>query len=192
MNLQTTDDIARLIEGDPWRMRVLKTVAALNLPDWVIGAGFVRAAVWDALAKKEQPTLLSDVDVLYFDNSTTDAERDDLMESVLTTRMPDVPWSVKNQARMHLRNNDRPYINTEDALRFWLETPTAVAVRLNDTSTLTVIAPFGIGDLLSMRIRPTPQGLAKIDQYRARVQAKDWMVQWPGIIVEGMEDREDS
>jgi len=192
MNLQTTDDIARLIEGDPWRMRVLKTVAALNLPDWVIGAGFVRAAVWDALAKKEQPTLLSDVDVLYFDNSTTDAERDDLMESVLTTRMPDVPWSVKNQARMHLRNNDRPYINTEDALRFWLETPTAVAVRLNDTSTLTVIAPFGIGDLLSMRIRPTPHGLAKIDQYRARIQAKDWMVQWPGIIVEGMEDREDS
>ena len=36
-----------LIAGQPWRRRALEAVAALDLPDGWIGAGFVRAPVWD-------------------------------------------------------------------------------------------------------------------------------------------------
>ena len=33
------------ILSDPWRMAVLRAVRALALPDWAVGAGFVRNAV---------------------------------------------------------------------------------------------------------------------------------------------------
>jgi len=31
--------------------------------------------------------------------------------------MPDIRWSARNQARMHIRNGDPPYAGTTDALR---------------------------------------------------------------------------
>jgi hypothetical protein len=41
--------ILKLIENDPWMMEVLMTASDANLPDWMIGAGFVRNKVWDYL-----------------------------------------------------------------------------------------------------------------------------------------------
>ncbi len=42
-------DIADIIEKDQWMMKVLKAVKTLNLPDWWIGAGFVRSKIWDSI-----------------------------------------------------------------------------------------------------------------------------------------------
>jgi hypothetical protein len=41
-------------------------------------------------------------------------------------------WSVKNQARMHERNADRPYRSASDAMMHSPETATAVGARLGD------------------------------------------------------------
>jgi hypothetical protein len=43
-------DVLRMIESDPAAMRVLRAAAGLGLPDWWIGAGFVRNRVWDAIS----------------------------------------------------------------------------------------------------------------------------------------------
>ena len=84
-----------------------------------------------------------------------------------------VPWSVKNQARMHHRNGDAAYADTSDALCHWLETPTAVAVRMDHEGTLDMLAPLGLDDLLAMRIAPTPHARKRrLDAYRERVRAK--------------------
>ena len=45
MNLATENDICQLIMRDAWRMDMLRYARRLDLPDWSIGAGFVRAAV---------------------------------------------------------------------------------------------------------------------------------------------------
>jgi uncharacterized protein len=179
-------DIAALILADPWRRSVLRAVRALALPDWAIGAGFVRNAVWDHLHGFAAPTQLDDVDVLFFDPADDTHDRERALEVQLAAALPGVPWSVRNQARMHRRNGDRPYAGTEDALRYWLETATCVAVRLEADDGLTVIAPFGLDDLLALRSGPTARGRERYEAYLARMRAKDWPARWPRVRVDGL------
>jgi hypothetical protein len=173
-----------IIGGDAWSMAVLRTVRVLALPDWAVGAGFVRTPVWDALSGHAERTPLGDIDVLYFEPANLSKEREAALEARLAVLMPGEPWSVRNQARMHLRNGDPPYRDTCDALSFWLETPTCVAVRLEANDRLSLLAPYGLEDLLAMRSRPTPHGRAKPDQYRARMEAKNWTARWPAVQIE--------
>jgi uncharacterized protein len=169
-----------LIAGDPWRMDVLRMVRNLGLPDWAVGAGFVRSRVWDWLGGDGRATVPSDLDVLYYDAADPSPERETVLEQRLNTLMP-APWSVTNQARMHNYNGDAPYSSTADALRHWLETPTCVAVRLTASDRLELIAPWGLRDLLAMIIRPTPSGRDKIEVYRRRIAEKQWHKSWPCI-----------
>jgi hypothetical protein len=183
-----TDHVVRIVRADPWRMSVLRAVRALDLPDWAVGAGFVRNAVWDRLHRFAAATTRApgDVDVLYFDPGDCARARETAIEARLAAAMPGVPWSVRNQARMHRRNGDAPYRDTEDALRYWLETATCVAVRLEPDDTLTVIAPYGLDDLLGLRSGPTPRGRARHEIYRARMRAKNWPARWPRVRVAGL------
>jgi hypothetical protein len=170
-----------IVVKDGWMMEILRTVRDLALPDCWIGAGFVRAKVWDFLHGHVRPTPLDDIDVLYFEPANTSKEADQAAQGRLRSLRPKEPWSVKNQARMHLRNGDEPYADTEDALRFWLETPTCVAVGLDAADRLSVIAPYGLADLFAMVIRPTPAGLRRSHDYNARVGGKPWCRHWPGL-----------
>jgi hypothetical protein len=178
--------IEKAIAESAWHMDTLRAVRDLGLPDWAIGAGFVRNAVWDRLHDYAHATPLADIDVLYFDPADTAAEREAALEAKLAEARPGRPWSVRNQARMHARNGDRPYESTEDALAFWLETPTAVALRLEPDDRLTVLAPCGLADLIAMVARPTAQGRARYDAYIARMRAKNWPATWPQVAVEGL------
>jgi hypothetical protein len=175
-------DIAILLETQPDLRRILGLVEDLALPDGWIGAGFVRNAVWNVLHGRRPDPRLGDVDVVFFDPTDIRPERDTELESRLRRLDPDVVWSVKNQARMHLRNGDRPYRNTEDALAHWPETATAVAARLLHER-VEVIAPYGVDDLLDCIVRPTAAFRNKMHLYRERLAAKDWSSRWPGLRV---------
>lgn len=179
--------VEEVLLGSAWHLDCLRAVRALGLPDWAIGAGFLRNAVWDRLQGLECATPLNDIDVLFFDPEETERAFERDLEDRLSQILPGRPWSLRNQARMHRRNGDRPYRSTEDALRFWLETPTAVAVRLEEDDSLRFLAPFGLTDLMAMTVRPTAAGQAKIDQYRARMTAKNWPAIWPGVTVQALD-----
>lgn len=182
---EATRRLTDLIAADRGAMAILRTVRDLKLNDWAIGAGFVRNRVWDAVSGHRTPTVPGDTDVLYYDAGDLRPETETALEARLRAVMPDVPpWSVTNQARMHTENGDRPYTSTTDALCFWLETPTCVAVRLERDETITVLAPHGLDDLFGLRVRPTPNGRTKLDAYRARIQAKNWPARWPGVSIE--------
>ena len=163
-------------------MDVLGTVRSLRLPDWAIGAGFVRALVWDRMSGQSR-TRLEDVDVLYFDPKDLSKDREKELRQKLLNERPKVPWSVKNQARMHTRNRTAAYRGTEDAMRFWLETPTAVAVRLDADDRFTVLAPYGLDDLFRMIIRPTPKARERMEQFERRLSQKPWLRIWPDLKV---------
>lgn len=143
----------------------------------------MRNAVWDDLHRQADPTPLTDVDVVYFCPAETDPGRDAGHEARLRAAAPDVPWSVKNQARMHLRNGDPPYASTEQALSCWPETCTAVAVRLQHGA-VEVLAPFGLRDLFALVVRPAPHFQAKLEIYRSRLEAKQWPQRWPRLRLE--------
>src|SRR3989344_341827 len=44
-NKMTEKDILDLIKIDKWMMDILRVAEKLNLPDWIIGAGFIRNKV---------------------------------------------------------------------------------------------------------------------------------------------------
>ncbi|MBL4741166.1 MAG: nucleotidyltransferase family protein [Sneathiella sp.] len=143
------------------------------MSDWAIGAGFIRTLVWDTISHKKS-TPLDDVDVLLFDPSDLSKTAEQKFERQLIKMRSDIPWSVKNQARMHIRNETKAALNTKDAMRYWLETPTAVAARIDTKDQITILAPFGLDDLFKMVIRPTPVAHTKMEQIAARLALKDW------------------
>lgn len=169
-----------LFQHDPNRWHLLDLVCALELPDCWIGAGFVRNAVWDHLHGRPPSAPSGDVDVLWFDPDQVDPAIDRRMEWVLQEWAPGINWSVKNQARMHLRNGDAPYTSTADAMCHWPETATAVAVRRSASTSCKVLAPLGLEDLFDMLIRPTRHfALHKREVHEARVSNKGWLKRWP-------------
>lgn len=165
--------------GDPIRWQILSSVQALRLPDCWIGAGFVRDAVWDSLHGRSPSSPIGDIDVIWF-NLDTDADTDRQLEAKLSMMQPELRWSVKNQARMHIRNGDIPYKSTEDAMRWWPETATVVAVRRHDDDRCEIIAPYGLGDLFELVITPTPAfAVKKYKVVKDRMVEKDWLVRYP-------------
>ena len=186
MNPSHETIVTTTMRESPWHMQTLQAARELDLPDWAIGAGFVRNAVWDRLHGYVEPTPLHDIDVLYFDPADLSPAREIEIEAELSHTLPDRPWSVRNQARMHLRNADRPYRSTADAVSFWLETPTCVAVRLDSEDNITIISPHGLSDLVEMRCASTEAGRARPDQYLERIRSKNWQLTWPKVEVGGL------
>ena len=174
----TTFDIRTFVAAQPVMMTALAAVERLALPDCWVGAGFVRNPVWDALHGYPWSASYTDIDVVYFDPANIDPKYDDVIEAELAVAIPSAPWSVKNQARMHLQNGDALYRDTADAVRHWPETCTAIAVRWAGFR-VELLAPFGVDDLLGMIVRPTPAFANKLDIYRARLVRKAWSKSWP-------------
>lgn len=184
-----TRRVITCIEARTDLLAMLNALSALDLPDAWLAAGALRSAVWDALHGFATPTPLADLDVVYFDRGDLDPAREAEITAALSARLPGPLWQVRNQARMHLRNGDRPYRDSADALAHWLETPTAVGMRLGAQG-LELLAPLRFEDLLAMRTRPTPHARSRPDRlqaYRARMRAKNWPGLWPLVTVEGLD-----
>lgn len=177
------DDAARIgaiLRADPLRWHLLGVVQTLALPDCWIGAGFVRNAVWDHLHQRSQPIPGEDVDVIWYDPDRANSAEDRKCETLLRIAEPSIAWSVKNQARMHIRNGDAPYKSATDAMRYWPETATAVAARRDGKGQCEIAAPFGLDDLLDLILRPTPCfSVERRAVYEERIRTKGWMHSWP-------------
>lgn len=179
--MRSLADIADLIEAHAPMRGLLAVVASLDLPDAWIGAGFVRNAVWDTLhGRAIDMASLCDVDVVFLDRTDAGEERDAALERKLGHLSPGPNWQVRNQARMHRRNGDAPYRDTQDAIACWPETATAIAARLV-RGRVEIIAPYGVSDLLNLTVRPTPAFRNKLETYRQRLAGKDWAARWPGL-----------
>ncbi|HEY3118353.1 MAG TPA: nucleotidyltransferase family protein [Chloroflexota bacterium] len=183
--LAETED---LIRADSWRMDCLRAVRSLQLPDWYIGAGFVRNAIWDALHEKPVRTPLNDVDLIYFDRADRGAATEARLEGRLTALMPDVVWQVRDQARMHIPNQHPPYRDSAHAIAHWPETQTCVGVRLETADTLTIVAPYGLAENWSLRVTPNPEVPYPVEVFNQRVRGKRWLEIWPRLQVHWASD----
>ena len=173
------DQVKSWIESDKERMTALKLASTLELGDWCLAAGFVRNLIWDKLHNKTTNTPLNDIDLIYF-NPKEIGEEIDLAYEARLKSLSDHPWSVKNQARMHLRNNDLPYLSCSDAMSYWVEVETAVGVTFNEIDGVMIVAPFGLEANFSNTItlnrkRPKPKAFVQ------RVASKEWCELWPQL-----------
>ena len=173
--------VKKWLMSDQERMEALTIAAAQKLPGWCLAAGFVRNLVWDKLHSFSTNTALNDIDLIYFDPDDISDSRDHEIEQGLR-EIATFPWSVKNQARMHERNNDSPYTSTEDAMSFWVEVETAVGAALDDDGDVILVAPFGVQPLFDYTITLNPKRPKRTD-FEARICAKRWLQTWPRLVV---------
>lgn len=178
--MDAASKVIAVLRADPLRWHLLGAVGALNLPDGWIGAGFVRNALWDHLHGRAPSVPKGDVDVIWYNSLCVNEAEDRKHEAALRAVEPGIAWSVKNQARMHRRNGDEPYVSATDAMQYWPETATALAVRRIDSDDCEVAAPFGLDDLTQLILRPTPRFAGeKRYIYDERVRSKKWAETWP-------------
>ncbi|WP_410770048.1 nucleotidyltransferase family protein [Fontibacillus sp. BL9] len=163
-------------------MADLKAVASLGLPQGCIAAGYFRNFVWDVMHGYADRTPLHDVDVLYFDPECLDEGMEKRLDAQLKERIPNRDWSVKNQARMHRKNDEPPYRSVADAMLHWPETATAVGASLNEGGDIEIVAPFGLDDLLGLLVRQSPYFRDR-SIFEQRIREKEWLRIWPQLTV---------
>lgn len=167
--------LIQILAEDKQIFEILSIVRTIQLNDCWVGAGCIRNKVWDVL-HDQTAQQHNDVDVVFFDESDVSERLEKEIEAKLLEANKTFKWSVKNQARMHLRNHHSKYADTRNAISHWPETATAVAARLNVDDEIEILAPHGLDDLFDLVVRPTPNFNPVVFQKRA--DDKQWEKQW--------------
>ncbi|MDQ5969289.1 MAG: uncharacterized protein QG579_446 [Patescibacteria group bacterium] len=179
----TGEDIINLIKRDKKMMSIIFRASDLGLKDWFIGAGFVRNKVWDYLHGIEKEGVEThDIDLVYFDPNGNNEYADDKLSQQLKVETG-IDWELVNQSYAHVWKNLPPYTSTEDAITYWPETATCIGVTLDEKKELKLIAPYGIDDLVNLRIRMTPKFPEGVERVKERVKNKKWLEKWPKLKV---------
>ncbi|WP_226671097.1 nucleotidyltransferase family protein [Metabacillus litoralis] len=180
------EEIISIVTEDKWMMEILKTVKLLDLPDWWVCAGFVRSKIWDTLHNFNERTTIPDIDVIYFEPANINENEEKKFEEILKFSMPAIPWSVKNEARMHWKSNMPPYSSSVDAISKFPETATALGLKLDERDNLKLTAPYGIKDVVNLQVKPTPfflQSKERLEMYEKRLAKKNWHTIWTNLEV---------
>jgi len=178
--------LVRIIEASPSLMSALHAVQLLGLKAWCIGAGAIRARVWDELHGYSDHTATPDIDVAYFDASCDEPATEQALRRQLSIMHPEIPWELTNQAKVHLWYEKefgypiKPLPSLLAGIAAWPEVATAVGVCLDAQSRLTILAPFGLEDLFAMVIRHNPT-VANAKIYADRIDKKQFALRWPKV-----------
>jgi len=187
---ELVERLATIVRGAPLLMRVLLTIRALELPDWLIMSGAVYQRVLNALTERAPDYGVRDYDLGYFDASDISYEAEDAVIRRVATAFDEPLRSaveVRNQARVHVwfeghfGERYAPLSCTAEALGRFVSPMFAVGVRLMRDDRLQIAAPFGLADLFALRLRPNPRRFsANFSQVAAGVIRR-----WPEVTVEG-------
>jgi len=169
------------IKNDPLRLKALDCVYQLGLPNCYLAAGFIRNLVWDHLHQKSESSPLNDLDVIYFDKHERDPNTYKNIESQLSYLMPELNWQVRNQANMHNRNGDKPYTNLLDAMSYWPEKETAIAIRKLNHDEYECISAFGFESLFNLHLSHNTK--RSITSFNQRVTSKAWLERWNKLTI---------
>ncbi|KQT44995.1 hypothetical protein ASG47_16370 [Devosia sp. Leaf420] len=152
-----------IIRADDALMYLLEGLAALKLPDGLLVSGAIYNTVWNVLTKRGPRHGINDADLAYFDASDLSYEAEDRVIRRVRMQLAGsaIPIEVRNQARVHLWFGEKfgidyPRLSSSaEMLRYFTTKAHAVGARL-DRGAMIIIAPFGLDDLFSFRLRPNP------------------------------------
>jgi uncharacterized protein len=183
-SIENEEELARIVSDDEWMMKVLKAAEELDLPDWWIGAGFLRNKAWDYMEGRTAEAT-RDVDLVYFNTRNVSDESDWNYDNKMMRDYPFAKWRVRNQARMHTVNGLDPFASTKDGIGHWSETATCIGVRLEEGKPRFLFC-YGSADLFELIARPAPfmigTDLMKI--FHDRIENKKWRELWPDLRIE--------
>jgi uncharacterized protein len=176
--------LCTVLRQAPVVMEALRVAREVEAPDWLISAGAIRDAVWDALHDRPLTAVPRDIDVGFFDPGDLTPDRDREIADALHARAPHLPWEAKNQATVHLWYPQRfgkdvpPFRSCAEAVATFPETASCVGVRLLADDDMLVVAPHGLDDLFGCVCRHNPARVPA-SFYERRVAEKGWRRRWP-------------
>ncbi|VAW90415.1 hypothetical protein MNBD_GAMMA17-1438 [hydrothermal vent metagenome] len=180
--MKSFEIISRWILGDKFRLECLRAAESTLNYEWYLSAGFVRNLVWDKLQGNEKVTPLNDIDLIYFDPSNISPNQDIEIENELVKSMPGSNWSVKNQARMSLKHGHNSYGGCIEAMSYWPEIQTAVAVTITKKGAISVRSPFPACEVIRLAATRNPKCTSNV--FQSRISSKKWLELWPKLIIE--------
>ena len=146
-------------------MLVLRTLARLDPPDWMIFSGAIYQRVLNDATGRPLDYGIKDYDVGYFDASDISYDAEDVViRRVAAAFEPPLREmvEVRNQARVHVWFEGHfgepyePLTSSAEALTRFVSPMFGVGVRLDRHDVMRVEAPFGLDDLFALRLRPNP------------------------------------
>ena len=177
-----------IIRSQPHLIDVLRGMAALGLPDALLGSGAIYNTVWNVLTGRTALTGINDADVVYFDASDLSYEAEDRVirrAEAHFAGLP-IPVQVRNQARVHLWFPERfgmayPRLSSSaDMMLYYASKTHAVAARLEEDGEISIHAPFGLDDMFSFRVTPNPALANRETHERKAARAK---ATWPELTI---------
>lgn len=182
------DALEAIIRSAPLLMEVLDALSEDGLPDHLLVAGAIYNLVWNRLTGRPDLAGINDIDVFYYDASDTGWDAEDVVIQRLATRFAHLPLpvQVRNQARVHLWFPQKfgaafsPLASSGEMLGRYASKTHAVGARLDTDGTMSIVAPFGLDDIFSMRIVPNPV-LANKKAHEAKAARARSM--WPEVTV---------
>lgn len=182
------DKFISIIIGHAQLYSIIRQVADLDLTNWYVGAGCLNQTVWNHLSGYGLDHGIDDVDIVYFDPTDLDGSREQYLREKCRQMFFSSPFRMElvNQARVHLWYEKefgyaiKPYASTEDAIKTWPTTASAVGLRIEPSGEHIVFAPFGLEDLFAMVVRANKVQITR-DIYQAKVDK--WTKKWPGLTV---------
>jgi hypothetical protein len=181
--------LTAILRATPPLMLVLTVARRLGLPDWLVFSGAVYQPVLNYLTGRPLDYGIKDYDFAYFDASDVSYEAEDAVIGQVTTALDEPLRSmvqVRNQARVHLWFEQKfgehygPLSCTAEALERFASATFAVGVRLEPDNRLHIEAPFGLGDLFALRLRPNPR---RKTVHFARNSANE-QHRWPELVID--------
>ncbi|MBW4644700.1 MAG: nucleotidyltransferase family protein [Goleter apudmare HA4340-LM2] len=146
---------------------VLPAISLVNLPNWWLAGGAVRNTVWRSIFGGQCELIINDFDIAFFD-AQGNRSQELAAKTTLSEQFPSYQFDVKNQASFgRWRPGRRPYTSTEDGITEWLHTATSVGVKLDTQGQWQFFTPYGLDDLFTGIIRPTP-----VHTYNPKAQEK--------------------
>ncbi len=186
--------LERLIRHSQLLSTVIDRWERIGLPDCYLVAGAIAQSAWNDAFGFDMGHGISDVDLVYFDDSDLSAEQEAVHAERVRGLFSDlgVWFDVKNQGRVHLWYEARfgypiaPYTSSAHAIRTFPTTAGSVGVR-PASGGLTVEAPYGLDDLFGLIVRPNKTQINRAI-YEAKVAR--WSMRWPDLKFVGWDDDE--
>ncbi|WP_089606356.1 nucleotidyltransferase family protein [Acinetobacter piscicola] len=183
--------LKKIVFDQPALMQRLIYLRQLNTQAY-LSAGVIRNLVWSVLHQQNYKIEQTEIDVIFYDLTDEHSEQQRLTR-LLNQQFPENEWDVVNQAFVHTwYKTDRglsitQYSSLIDALSVWVETATAIAVRLLENDDLEIVAPFELNDLFELKLRWNNR-LVSRDVFIQRVRSKRFLEKWQNLrIVEVVE-----
>ncbi len=166
---------------------IIDRMPRLGLRDWWLASGCIFQTVWNLRSGRQADKGIVDYDVCYFSEDLTyEAEDQVIRDAAQLFRDLPVNIQLRNQARVHLWYPDKygvayPPLTTasEGILRF-TSSVQAVGMRRTGEEFIDVYAPFGLGDIWDLVVRPN-RALPLAHVYDEKTSG--WRMEWDKVVV---------